>query len=78
MRANAVAAWLERIGLGEADLECGPQVPALAESIDQLFSQGGKPSQLHNNCSGKHAGMLTQALHLQVPTKGYLKIHHAM
>lgn len=76
--ADAVAAWLARIGLGEHDLECGAQVPAREESLEALYGQGGRPSQLHNNCSGKHTGMLTQALHLKAPTKGYLKIHHAV
>lgn len=76
--ADAVAAWLARIGLGERDLECGAQVPAREESLEAVYGQGGRPSQLHNNCSGKHSGMLTQALHLKAPTKGYLKIHHAV
>lgn len=74
--AETVAAWLARVGLSEGDLECGAQLPAREESLELLYSSGGKPSQLHNNCSGKHAGMLTQALHLRAPTKGYLKIHH--
>jgi L-asparaginase II len=31
---------------------------------------------LHNNCSGKHAGMLTLALHLGVSTAGYSQPDH--
>ncbi len=75
---EAVAAWLARIGMGEPDLACGPQLPGRPESVEALFSGGGRPCQLHNNCSGKHSGMLTLALHLKAPTRGYLKIHHAV
>ncbi len=75
---EAVAAWLARLGLSEDDLECGPQLPERPESLEALYGAGGKPSRLHNNCSGKHTGMLTLALHLKARTKGYLKIHHAV
>ncbi len=76
--AETVAAWLARMGLSEADLACGSQVPSREDSIEALFGSGGRPSQLHNNCSGKHSGMLTLALHLKASTKGYLKVHHAV
>ncbi len=71
-----VAAWLARLGLSEGDLECGAHLPMHAESADALLGGGGKPSQLHNNCSGKHAGFLTTALHLGAPTRGYIHPDH--
>lgn len=64
-----VAGWLARLGLSETDLECGPHAPA-GEAMR------GPWTRLHNNCSGKHAGFLTVARHLGVPTRGYVDRAH--
>lgn len=72
----AVAAWLARIGLGEADLECGTHPPRHEPSYRALLRAGGSPSQLHNNCSGKHAGFLTTATWLREPTGFYIEPDH--
>jgi L-asparaginase II len=58
MHVEGVADWLEDLGLGEADLRCGPQVPDDAPERHRLRAAGEAPGQLHNNCSGKHAGFL--------------------
>ena len=58
MHVTRVAAWLEALGLGEADLRCGPQVPEDAAERHRLRDEERRPGQLHNNCSGKHAGFL--------------------
>ncbi len=76
MHAGAVAAWLARLGLSVADLACGAHAPSDAAAAAALAASGEPPSALHNNCSGKHAGMLTLALHLGVPTAGYLAPDH--
>jgi L-asparaginase II len=72
----AVQAWLERIGLGANDLECGGHWPFHEASARTLAAAGESPTSLHNNCSGKHAGMLTTALHLGEPTVGYVAKDH--
>jgi L-asparaginase II len=59
MHVTRVATWLEAMGLGEPDLRCGPQVPEDAPERHRLRDEDRRPSQLHNNCSGKHAGFLT-------------------
>lgn len=56
--------WLESIGLGEADLRCGAHPPGDADTRRALEMREQNPSQLHNNCSGKHCGFLTLARHL--------------
>ncbi len=71
-----VASWLARIGLGPADLECGVQLPIGEQAAAALLRAGGTPSALHNNCSGKHAGFLTTALHYGEPTRGYIRADH--
>jgi len=72
----AVGAWLARIGLSPADLECGIHPPYNADADAALIRAGAAPTTLHNNCSGKHSGMLSLALHLGVPTKGYVAPDH--
>lgn len=57
--------WLGLLGLGEADLRCGPQVPEDEEARHALYREQRAPGQIHNNCSGKHAGMLTLNRHLR-------------
>ena len=71
-----VAGWLERIGLGPKDLECGGHEPLDADAAKALARAGETPGPLHNNCSGKHAGFLTTARHRGEPTKGYVKPDH--
>ena len=59
-----VAKWLADIGLGETDLRCGCQDPQDIAQRDHLIKTDRQPCQLHNNCSGKHAGFLTLNRHL--------------
>jgi L-asparaginase II len=73
---EAVAAWLARIGLTEADLECGAHLPIHQPTLESLLRGGGFPDQTHNNCSGKHLGFLTTARHLGEPTEGYIGADH--
>lgn len=73
---ETIEAWLARIGLSEADLECGAHLPSHQPSLEALLRGGGAANQTHNNCSGKHLGFLTTARHLGEPTKGYIRIDH--
>jgi len=65
IHTGRVRRWLDLLGLGEADLRCGPQVPDHRPARLALRETGAEPCQLHNNCSGKHAGFLTLNRHLQ-------------
>ena len=73
---EAVTAWLARLGLSAADLECGPQLPGYEPALIDLLASGGEATAAHNNCSGKHSGFLTLARHLGAPTKGYINYEH--
>lgn len=73
---DAVKAWLERIGLGIGDLECGAHAPYYAPAHIALIRAGQQPSPVHNNCSGKHSGMLSAARHMREPTRGYIRPDH--
>lgn len=69
---EAVLHWLERIGLMEGDLECGPDVPLGREAKREFYAARSAPSPVFNCCSGKHAGFLTLARHFGEPTAGYI------
>lgn len=71
-----VRALLEKIGAGEAELACGIHPPWDKLSAERLLAEGRAPSALHNNCSGKHAGMLALARLLGVDARGYLDPRH--
>ncbi len=73
---DKVAHWLARIGLGVQDLECGAQLPSSDEATAALLRSGSAATAIHNNCSGKHTGFLSTALHLDEPTRGYSLAHH--
>ena len=64
IHVNAVSDWAGKLGLGEADWCCGPQTPKDPAERKRVIRAAEKPSQFHNNCSGKHAGFLTLSQHL--------------
>ena len=72
----AVVQWLKRLGLDESALECGAHPPRRSFDREALLSQGKKPGPAHNNCSGKHCGFLTAALHGEYPPQAYIAREH--
>jgi L-asparaginase II len=76
MHTDRVASWLARLGLGESDLACGPQAPRYEPVWEDMVRRGEKPSRIHNNCSGKHAGFLTLAKHWNISVTGYERRDH--
>jgi L-asparaginase II len=71
-----VAGLMERIGVSADDLICGAHWPEDRESMEALVRASESPGALHNNCSGKHTGMLALARKLGVPTAGYHEPEH--
>ncbi|WEJ57625.1 asparaginase [Devosia sp. FJ2-5-3] len=71
-----VSQFLDRMGLSVADLECGAHMPTNGAAREAVRVSGQGPSALHNNCSGKHAGMLSVALAMGVPTMDYVSREH--
>lgn len=57
--------WLHGLGMGESDLRCGSHEPTDQIEYDRLIKSDESPCQFHNNCSGKHSGMLTMNRHLK-------------
>jgi L-asparaginase II len=73
---DLVKNWLQKIQLSETDLECGAHIPYSEESYERLIRAGKKPCRIHNNCSGKHAGMLSGIQKLKLKTAGYSDYNH--
>jgi len=76
--AAIVNGVLERLGLGCEALACGAHAPLSEAARDDLARADQLPNRLHNNCSGKHAGMLAVALALGEPVDDYEFAHHAV
>jgi L-asparaginase II len=73
---ETVGAWLARIGLTPDDLECGAHWPYHDETARNIARRQEAPTPLHNNCSGKHAGMVSVAKHLGEDIRGYVRPDH--
>ncbi len=67
---------LSRIGVSEEQLGCGPDRPFGDAAARALAATGEKPRRIHNNCSGKHAGMMALALGHGWPIAGYVRQDH--
>jgi len=75
--AQVAAGMLAKAGLGGDCLECGAHWPMSAEATQALAATGGRPSALHNNCSGKHAGFVCLACGgLDADPAGYVGAAH--
>lgn len=70
------AAILRKGEFDETDLLCGAHPPLDERAAADLRLSGAEPSALHNNCSGKHAGMLLFCELLDVSTEDYLEPQH--
>lgn len=75
IHTDPVNAWLNDLGLADGDFRCGPQVPDDIPARDGLIKTDTSPCQVHNNCSGKHAGFLTLSQYLRAGAE-YVEIDH--
>jgi L-asparaginase II len=73
---RVAARLLERGGFTERDLCCGADRPMHEASARALLRRGERPTALHNNCSGKHAGLLLACRLFGFSPKGYLEVSH--
>ena len=72
----AAAGLLARFGLSPDLLSCGPQwsgdQPTMVEQVRAITT----PDRIHNNCSGKHAGMLVLGSLMGADPQGYADLAH--
>ena len=70
------AKMLEKAGLSESDLRCGIQLPFNEKRAEEMIRASEKPTQLHNNCSGKHVAMLAFAKHIGAEIETYDRLEN--
>ncbi len=71
---EAVESILRKLGLDESALQCGVHYPYNEKASRALIERGEKPRAVHNNCSGKHAGILALATVLGADLSTYLEV----
>ena len=77
MHVAAVRAILAKAGRTEAQLGCGCHVP-MRYTLDALPPLGAVFTQVHHNCSGKHAGFLAYCAQHGLPDESYLAPSHPL
>jgi L-asparaginase II len=65
-------------GFRMSDLVCGPHLPSHEPSALALLRRGRRPTRLHNNCSGKHAGLLLACRLFGYSSRGYSEESHPL
>ena len=78
LHVATAAALLRKGELDEQDLLCAPHLPFDDKSAADLRAAGELPSSLHNNCSGKHAGMLLATQVMDLPAADYIAAAHPL
>jgi L-asparaginase II len=74
----AVASILKKARINRDLLQCGVHPPSGMKGLRELHRAGKEPTVLHNNCSGKHSGMVATAKFMELPLEGYLKPSHPL
>ncbi len=73
---EVVAAFQAKVGISEADLQCGPHLPGDPEMLRYVLCNRISPTPNFNNCSGKHTAMLAHAKMRGLPLESYLSPDH--
>lgn len=67
-----------KVGVTEANLMCGVHYPYDEKTTQAMRLRGEKPTPNRHNCSGKHTGMLANALLHGYPIEDYLNTEHPL
>lgn len=65
-----------KVGLRESDLQCGVHWPSDKPTASAMRERGEEPTPYRHNCSGKHSGMLAQALLHDYSKETYLSMNN--
>ena len=74
----AARSILAKAKVTETALACGPHLPLHEKTAATMLCAGQAAGRIHNNCSGKHAGMLAHCVQQQWITNGYHRATHPM
>ena len=56
--------WISKINLKTNNLQCGIHGPLDKKASEKIIYSRKKFNELHNNCAGKHLGMLLSLIHI--------------
>ncbi|KJS88877.1 MAG: hypothetical protein JM58_00190 [Peptococcaceae bacterium BICA1-8] len=73
---EAVRGILRKIGLDTSNLLCGTTRPLHKPTANKMALENIKPGPIHGPCSGKHAGMLSIAVHEKMSLEDYYLLEH--
>lgn len=76
--AETVASIQKKIGATEEDLLCGTHYPIDKTTTERMRKEGATPRPNQHNCSGKHSGMLANALLHGISIKEYIGFDHPL
>jgi L-asparaginase len=76
IHVDTALSMINKLDLNIDDFECGSHYPSDTITRHKMIRENEVATALHNNCSGKHAGMLALAKHLRAETKGYINEQH--
>ena len=74
IHVNTAKNMAKKLKLKASDYECGNHAPYDAEARKKIRLSGFTP--FHNNCSGKHSGMLAIAKQLGAEPSNYISYNH--
>jgi L-asparaginase II len=74
----AARSILAKARVTDTALACGPHLPLHEPTARAMLWAGEAPGRIHNNCSGKHSGMLAHCVQQQWVTNGYHRATHPM
>ena len=69
---------IQENGFKESDLFCTPHLPLYEKYSKDMIRRDEEPSQVHNNCSGKHTSMLLLCKILDIPINNYYELDHPL
>ncbi len=75
---DVVRSILNKAACRQDAMQCGSHVPMYFEALGRKPSNHDVYSNLHHNCSGKHAGMLAWCRLSKVPLEDYLQPGHQL
>lgn len=76
IHVNTVRNILKKIGLDESYLQCGEHYPFKEDVAKAMKAKNEKALPIHNNCSGKHTGMLATAKFMSEDLNTYYQLDH--
>lgn len=78
VHVSTVQGMLRKAGCDEHHLRCGCHEPICTALASNPWPVGTPFNQLHNNCSGKHAGFLAYCVQHSLPLENYLEPDHPL